>query len=354
MSAPARTRRSFLGLGALSAGAALAACGPSAGGPASPGDTARGLGPAAQSNAPVLSGKLLYVADSDVWTWERGSARRLTQDRVSRQPVWSPDGKRIAHVKIDVSSSELWVMDADSANSRALTNNFSTTVNKNNWAFRPTWWPDGSRLLYLSEETTNDLMIWQIGVDGKNRRTFLAVPDFEGGLDMPAVSPDAKRLVAVSYRTTGARSQVSSYTLPSGPWRQLTEHPEGAYDPVWSPDGTRIAYTVRNKGRHDVWVMTADGSAAVPITDAGVCRAPCWSPDGQQLAYVSAEGGPMDVWVSSVPATLRAATPAASASGASRSATAVPTAVVATKPPPGQRVTRGLNVDAVSGLSWAK
>ena len=361
------SRRHFLAstLAGLTSAAGLAtsACGPQ-----------HSSSPSSSSSGPTgnrsegdtssqIAGKLLYVADADIWLWERGSARRLTRDRISRQPVWSSDGKRIAHVKIDVSSSELWVMDGDSANARPLTTNYSTVLTRNNWAFRPAWWPDGSRLLYLSEETTNDLMIWQVGLDGKNRKPFLTVNDFEGGFDAPAISPDGKRLLAVRYHTEGARSQLFSYQLPSGPWRQLTEHPEGAYDPAWSADSTRVAYTARAKGKHDVWMMNADGSGAVPATDGGACRAPCWSPDGQQIAYVSGETGKFDVWVSPVPETPPAVLPAASGGAVpERAAQALPASPSAastasarvTKPRPGRAVTKGVNLDAVSGISWSK
>lgn len=303
----------------------LAACGSAARStathPANTGATAVDQPPSSPSS---VTGELLYVADSDLWLWQNGAARRLTRDRISRQPAWSPDGKKIAHVKIDVSSSELWVMDASGANARQLTDNYSRTLNQNNWAFRPVWWPDGSRLLFLTEATTNDLMVWQVQPDGKHRRAFLTVPDFEGGLDMPSVSPDAKRVLAVSYRTPGARPQVFSYVLPGGPWRQLTEHPDGAYDPVWSPDGSRFAYTARHKGRHDIWIASADGATALPATDSGACRAPCWSPDGQQLAFLSGETGAFDMWT-------------VTAAGTGK-----------------RRLSKGLNADVVSGLSWTR
>ena len=324
------TRRRAL---AFSAVAALlsSACG---GGPGNgtPAGSTTDSSTSPSATASSVTGRLLYVADSDLWLWQNGTSRRLTRDRISRQPAWSPDGKKIAHVKIDVSSSDLWLMDADGANARQLTDNYSKQLNRNNWAFRPVWWPDGSRLLFLSEEATNDLMIWHVQPDGKNRRTFLSVPDFEGGLDMPSVSPDAKRLLSVSYRTPGVKPQVFSYSLPSGPWRPLTDHPDGAYDPIWSPDGTRFAYVVRNKGRHDVWVASADGATAQALTESGACRAPCWSPDGQQVAYLSSEAGAFDIWTAAAP------------SGPASSANA-----------PGRRqMTKGLNADAVSGLSWAK
>lgn len=303
--------------------------------------------------AAALPGRILYVADSDIWVWERGQSRRLTNDRVSRQPVWSPDGKRIAHIKIHTSSSELWVMDTDGANSRMLTHNFSTILQKNNWAFRPAWWPDSSRLLYLSDETTKDLMVWQMDPQSKQRRLFVSVPDGEGGLDMPSISPDGKRLLAISYRTASVKPQVFTFGLPSGPWRQLTEHPEGVYDPVWSPDGTKIAYTARERGRHDLWVMNADGSQQQQLTDSGTCRAPCWSPDGQHVAFISASAGTFDIWQVPMPTPAAAAAPPASAAPRQGANAGAGVADAAPKFVPAP-VTRGLSIDPLSGLSWSR
>jgi TolB protein len=288
-----------------------------------------------------LPGKLVYVGDANVWVWEQGSAQRLTGDRISRHPSWSPDGRYIAHVKLDVNSSEVWVMDADSSNSRQLTHNENPTLAHNHWAFRPTWWPDGSRLLYLTEIGTSDLMLWQVGLDGKNQRPLLTLPNGEGGLDMPSLSPDGKQLALAAYRGArgaGQRSQVWTYGLPSGPWRQLTEADEGAYDPAWSPDGSRLAYVVRGKGKHDVWVMDADGSNQRPVTESGACRAPCWSPDGQYLAYVAAESNAFDLWVAPAPAEAPEGAAAPDAAG----------------PTSAKQLTRGALVDAVSGLSWTR
>jgi TolB protein len=338
------TRRQLLASAIGAGGAALAACGLS---PQGDGGAVAGRldgAPAVSGNGPGAAppGRLLFVGDANIWLWEKGGVRRLTGDRLSRQPAWSPDGKRIAHVKIDTSSSEIWVMDADGANSRRLTQNTDERVlARNNWAFRPIWWPDGSRLLYLSDETTRDLMLWQIGLDGRNRRPFLTIPDLEGGMDMPSLSPDARRIALVLYRGPGGRSQVWSYTFATRQWQQLTETPEGAYDPAWSPDGTRIAYTVRNRGRHDIWVMDADGLNAQPVTDSGTCRAPCWSPDGQYLAFISAEGGSFDLWVLPAPA------PAAQAAQAGQ--TSSPAARREARP-----LTKGAQLDAVSGLSWTR
>src|SRR3954454_13451103 len=64
----------------------------------------------------------------------------------------------------------------------------------------------------------------------------------------------------------------------------------GAAMPVWSPDGKRIAYTLRptDLGRSDVYVMSADGTNPRNVTpDEGVDTQPAWSPDGKRIAVAS-------------------------------------------------------------------
>ncbi len=316
--------------------------------------------PVVTINPATLPGKLVFVSDANIAIWERGMMRKLTGDRISRQPAWSPDGTRIALVKLDVNSSDIWLMNADGANARQLTRNESRIINQNSWAFRPTWWPDGSRLLFLSEETTNDLMVWEIGVDGRNKKPFLVVRDYDGGLDRPSVTPDGKTVVLMSYRAGGGKSQVWSTSLPNGPWKQLTDHADGAYDPCLSPNGTRIAYTVRSQSSHDIWVMNLDGSGQQRVTYHGGVRAPCWSPDAQYLAYVAAEANLFDLWVATVPAPLPPAPPTATPSRKPGAGTPVPiiepspTAPMVrdVRPVVTRQVTRQAQIEAVSGVAW--
>jgi serine/threonine-protein kinase len=63
-------------------------------------------------------------------------------------------------------------------------------------------------------------------------------------------------------------------------------------DADWSPDGERIAFTSDRAGEEqgfNVFVMDADGTGAVPVTDdPGGEYLPVWSPDGSTIAFVSA------------------------------------------------------------------
>ena len=72
--------------------------------------------------------------------------------------------------------------------------------------------------------------------------------------------------------------------------QRLTDAPFHETYPVWSPDGTQIAFSrdTDNERNIEIFLMNSDGSAPKNITNHPVIdTAPSWSPDGHRIAFVS-------------------------------------------------------------------
>ncbi len=93
-------------------------------------------------------------------------------------------------------------------------------------------------------------------------------------------------------RPVNAGSRLSDIFLIASPNAKPERLIEGL-NPAWSPDGTKVAYCIREgSGFGQIQLINADGSGHIPLTKlkGGACL-PDWSPDGQRLALTAYGGG---------------------------------------------------------------
>jgi Tol biopolymer transport system component/predicted Ser/Thr protein kinase len=104
----------------------------------------------------------------------------------------------------------------------------------------------------------------------------------------PALSPDDRRL-AIDIRDPQTKMRdIWIFDLLRGTKTKLTFDPADDYDSVWSPDGTRIAFSSDRMGQRAIYQKLADGSGPDELVLGGKGGAKSvedWSPDGKYLVY---------------------------------------------------------------------
>jgi WD40 repeat protein len=141
-------------------------------------------------------------------------------------------------------------------------------------------------------------LFWTVRPDGSHPTTVqVDVPGFVG---VPSWSPDGTRIAFTLQSNDDPHPEGGNYDIymanADGTDPVRLTHDQVDRSPVWSPDGTRIAY-VRESSTLQIWVMNADGSNAHQLTQGGDAVFPTWSPDGSQIAFVSWDGIDANIYV---------------------------------------------------------
>jgi TolB protein len=164
----------------------------------------------------------------------------------------------------------------------------------------PAWSADGSRLAFSSIRAGN----WEIFsvdmscVDAPEScpEKLSQLTDDGNGNILPVWSPDGSRL-AYSSKASG---NWDIYTMSNNgsDIRQITTDPANDLSPAWSPDGQRIAFETNRDGNVEVYVMGANGSVARNISNFSQANdhGPTWSPDGQFIVFYANREGNWDIF----------------------------------------------------------
>ena len=198
-----------------------------------------------------------------------GERYQLTHNRKSSSgPEWSPDSRRLAFLSDRDGKQQIWVISPTGGEAAQL-----TAVETGVGSFR--WSPDGAAIAYTSAGPEN-----KAHKDRKEKYGEFDVVDGDYTMQqLWTITPgdDPKEKPKADALTEGAAFSVGGF--------------------AWSPDSKRIAFSatrdpaLSSGDTADIYVLrVSDKSVRKVVSTPGPDNNPIWSPDGTQIAYETANG----------------------------------------------------------------
>jgi Tol biopolymer transport system component len=196
-------------------------------------------------------------------------------------PIWSPDGSLITYITMSADGSMqggVFIIDAQGG---------EPIVADENYAYGPaTWSPDGSMLAVAGDGSERGIGVYHVA-DGQ-----LDVLTEDGGT-APVWSPDGS---SIAYNVAPP-SDIRIVEVQTGEIRNVTTDEWNDSVARWSADGTQLFFvsdreTDQSRDSSRTWVVSAEGGEPQVVGDDPVLAFAHWpSPNGEWLAYAAPDGG---------------------------------------------------------------
>jgi Tol biopolymer transport system component len=232
----------------------------------------------------ILSGSVAPAVTPALWLADtRDESLTKLSDRPDGQtwPSVSPDGTRVLFTNVhrDVDIAELPL---DGSAPRKL---FATSLNE----YNPAWSPRGGQFAYLTERSGSQ-ELWVRSAAGDWDRPVVTRREFPAlrGLSDPAFSPDGTR---IAYTVIGLDDGFGLYVSPAAGGTP-TRISSGTA-PSWSPDGGSIAFVRWKKNGFPLATLRLGSNQPPTEIYPERCESVQWSPSGDWIACGTSSGEPV-------------------------------------------------------------
>ncbi|MDH5547577.1 MAG: Tol-Pal system beta propeller repeat protein TolB [Gammaproteobacteria bacterium] len=229
-----------------------------------------------KSNPAIYMLDIDKIGDPKIPLEEKQAKRLSPAFEKFSSPAWSPDGKKMAMVKYENGSADIFVMDLGSNDLERITDHWSIDT-------EPTWSPDGQSLIFTSERGGSP-QLYQYFFSSKKIKRLT----FEGAQNLRAAfSPDG-RMITFVHLSDNKDYNIATLELDGGIMRIVSRKADGESEhesPSFAPNGSMIIYAANyHKGKMAkktaLSAVSVDGGfhqRYINKTGSGEVREPAWS-----------------------------------------------------------------------------
>ncbi len=212
-----------------------------------------------------------------------GSETNLSNDPSDAwQPKWAGRSDRVVFVSTRDGNPEIYRMGATGGGQRRLTDHPGQDLH-------PAWSPDARKIVFTSDRD-GDMELFRMPADGETAPGNNVARLTDNAFDDAEADWFGDSIVYTSNET--GDWEIYRHSLSNFTTTRLTNRAGwDDVDPVWSPDGTRIAFESRSRAYlvedSEICVMNADGSGLRRVTNIPDDHEvdPSWSSDGRKIAF---------------------------------------------------------------------
>jgi TolB protein len=239
---------------------------------------------------PFLS-RMAFVSDRsgdpELWVmdWNGSNPKQLTKHgSIALAPTWSPDGDQLAFTSYLRGAPALFLLTPQEGYLKLL---FDRGGVNSSASFSP----DGSMVAFASS-TGGNVDIHVLPIEGGEPRRLTT----SRGIDtQPAWAPNGRQIAFTSTRS--GSPQIYLMDVDGSNVRRLSFSGEFHDEPSWSYDGVRVVCTTRVDGRFQLTTInTITGEESI-LPGPGNNESPVFSPDGSMLAFSSDRTGSPQIFI---------------------------------------------------------
>jgi TolB protein len=234
-----------------------------------------------------VRGQTIRVVDSD-----GANDVQVPADSNATSPAWSPDGTRLTYNTYGA-NARIMMTDLTTGRDRVIqpkVRNSSPTT--------PIFSRDGNSILFARSDDDSRSRLYRVQLGGGDP---VLIEEGRGISSSPTFSPDGRRIAFMTDRVGHNEVYIIDADGTNPVWiTQIAgDLNESSYrgEPDWSSDGVTVALQSRLAGSFQIMTVNMRDNVATRLTDVGENQSPSWAPDGRHLVFTSNRSGSDQLWI---------------------------------------------------------